>query len=135
MGPALKATTGVLKHLSQLNMTFADNESLDDTIAQDSRLLDQRIANRLAQVQSFNNNLEILLRGCTSTSYLLEQVATSKNQKIAQDQSELITLLTKSTLEDSGTVRIITVIFLVYLSSSTVAVSKWAPFKDRNFDN
>lgn len=76
------------------------------------------------QIQSYNEHLHVLLKRCKSTAHLLEQLSASKNQKLTTEQSSYILTLTKAAADDSAATRVITVITLIYLSSTVVAVSQ-----------
>ena len=117
------ATDRALRHVKTLHGACAQHKVQSSRNNAIERTFDQYIVSHLEQVQSFSDNLETLLSECTSIRYLLEQVATSKNQTIARRQGEHVMLLTKSTVDDSTTVRVITVISLVYVSCSAAAVS------------
>jgi hypothetical protein len=75
------------------------------------------------QIVSYNEHLQVLLKRCKSTAHLLEQLVASKNQKLTREQSSYILTLTKAAADDSAAIRVITVITLIYLSSTVVAVS------------
>lgn len=74
------------------------------------------------QLDALQDRLQVLLKERESTADLLEQVISFKNQRVAQNQNDLLTRLTQSTVDDSVNVRVITVIGLVYVSSTVVAV-------------
>jgi len=69
------------------------------------------------------SNANALLVTCERAVQLLDRVLDLKSQQIAQQQNTTILALTKSTVDDSATVRVITAITLVYLSCTVVAVS------------
>ena len=75
------------------------------------------------RIASYNEHLQVLLKRCNSTAKLLEQLVASKNQKLAREQSNYVLTLTKSAAEDSAAIRVITIITLIYLSATVVAVS------------
>jgi LPS sulfotransferase NodH len=68
------------------------------------------------------NNAGALLTTCERAVQLLDRVLNLKCQQVAQQQNTAILALTKSTVDDSATVRVITAITLVYLSCTVVAV-------------
>ena len=76
-----------------------------------------------SQIISYNEHLQVLLKRCASTAHLLEQLIWSKNQKLTREQSSYVLTLTKAAADDSAAIRVITVITLIYLSSTVVAVS------------
>jgi hypothetical protein len=69
------------------------------------------------------SNANALLTTCERAVQLLDRVLNLKSQQLAQQQNTNILALTKSTVDDSATVRVITAITLVYLSCTVVAVS------------
>jgi hypothetical protein len=69
------------------------------------------------------SNTSALLTKCERAVQLLDRVLNLKSQQIAEQQNTNILALTKSTVDDSATVRVITAITLVYLSCTVVAVS------------
>lgn len=75
------------------------------------------------QMTSYNEHLQVLLKRCSSTAHLLEQLVWSKNQNLTREQNAYVLELTKSAADDSAAIRVITVITLIYLSSTFVAVS------------
>lgn len=75
------------------------------------------------QIVSYKEHLQVLLQRCKSTAHLLEQLVASKNQKLTREQSSYVLTLTQAAADDSAAIRVITVITLIYLSSTVVAVS------------
>lgn len=75
------------------------------------------------QIIAMKRNLQAILTRCAATARLLEQVASSRNEKTAQQQNLRLTELTRLTVDDSNAIRVITVITLLYLSLTAVAVS------------
>lgn len=73
-------------------------------------------------VEGFADEVLSLMSRCGSTARLLRDRLEFKDRLETQKQSEYILQLTHSTVDDSATVRVITVITLVYLSFSVVAV-------------
>ena len=74
------------------------------------------LAGRQDQVIAYKNNVQVLLKKCGSTTALLNGLLQLKSQNIFQEQSNYVLDLSTSTV-------VITVIFLIYLSFTAVAVS------------
>ncbi|KAK3704620.1 hypothetical protein LTR37_013719 [Vermiconidia calcicola] len=122
--PALESTKHILRSLQKL--CFPRGKKIRTGRSRQRMIESFELLQN--QVASYDAHLQVLLKRCTSTAHLLEQIATSKNQRIAQEQSGYMMELTKSTVDDSATVRVITVITLVYLSSTVVATILQTPF-------
>lgn len=120
--PAFKATSDVLGKLRCLQgaRTISDVDSGSQIDAAMS--FEAQASNFQYRLDALSHRLGILLKERESTAHLLEQTISARNQQMAQRQTELVTKLTKSTVDDSVNVRIITVITLVYLSAAVVAV-------------
>lgn len=69
------------------------------------------------------NTTQYLNDRCRSASQLLLDTLDFKNRFEVQKQSENVLTLTRYTVDDSINVRVITVITMLYLSSTVVAVS------------
>ena len=121
--PALKATSTALQHVqalsSRMSMIVPDSSDLFER----TPCFTESVSNVCNEIEALIDNVQVLLRICASTSRVLEQVAESKNQHISQEQNKHVASLTRLTANDSVTIRVITVITLVYLSSTAVAVS------------
>lgn len=81
------------------------------------------LENHRNKLAACSNHATALLTKCERAVQLLDRILNLKSQKIAQQQNTNILALTKSTVDDSATVRVMTAITLVYLSCTVVAVS------------
>jgi hypothetical protein len=80
--------------------------------------------NRRLEVESYKHAAQGLLEKCACVQRLAEGLLNYQNQQNVQQQTAATFALTNSTVDDSATVRVITVITVVYLSSTAVAVSE-----------
>jgi hypothetical protein len=74
------------------------------------------------EVTSCNNNADFVLRRCSNTAQLLSETLDFKTKRDQEMQTASTYELTHLTLDDSATMQVITVITLVYLSSTSIAV-------------
>lgn len=112
----------IFAHLQAMQEQALKISDGDAELQRNSNEVGASLAQRQIQLVSLKNNLISLLKRCQSANSLLEQIATSKNQRIAQDQSLEVVKLTESTVDDSVTIRVITVITLIYVSATAPAV-------------
>jgi len=75
------------------------------------------------EIASFDNNANFLLRRCGNTAQLLSETLDFKTKRDQEMQTASTYELTQLTLDDSATMQVITVITLIYLSSTSIAVS------------
>lgn len=94
---------------------------VNDDTERDRLLL--AIQNYRNQVTAYRINANAILRKCATASKLLDGILVFNNQNTTQKQSQHVLYLTKSTVDDSVTVRVITTITLVFLSCTAVSVS------------
>lgn len=120
--PAINATKDVVLHLRALfdhqRSAFGETDPRSDV----ARKFRETTDNYENQLDAFQQRLQVLLKEWESTAHLLEQMISFKNQRVSQEQNSLLTSLTQSTVDDFVNVRVITVIGLVYVSSTVVAV-------------
>lgn len=81
------------------------------------------LENHRSKMTACSSHVTALLIKCERAVQLLDRILNLKSQQIAQQQNTNILALTKSTVDDSATVRVMTAITLVYLSCTVVAVS------------
>lgn len=121
--PALKASQNVLERLhTLLSRPCAENNINIGRELGAGLAFSQQADIFTNQLISSANRAEAVLREHESTASLLVQIISAKNQRVTQEQNALVMKLTRSTLDDSVNVRVITVITLVYLSAAVVAV-------------
>lgn len=121
--PALKMMTITMSQLRELFNSQKMWRSESDRRRYDFGPFNEVVDIHANQIASYSEHLQVLLKRCNSTAKLLEQLVASKNQKLSREQNEYILTLTKSAADDSAAIRVITVITLIYLSSTVVAVS------------
>ena len=79
--------------------------------------------NYAAMTAAYSQNAEYLRDKIRGTAELLSETLNLKHQKIAQSISENTLALTNAAVKDSATIRVITVVTLLYLPATFVAVS------------
>lgn len=121
--PTLKASQNVLEKLSTLPSRPCSEYNINTGHELGAGIAFSQQADIFTnQLLSSANRAEALLREHESTAHLLVQIISAKNQRVTQEQNEIVMKLTRSTLDDSVNVRVITVITLVYLTAAVVAV-------------
>jgi len=80
--------------------------------------------NQKRKLAAYEENRAALADQCEFAGKLLRDRLEARDQLAMQKQSHYALQLTKSTVDDSATVRVVTVITLVYLSFTVVAVSR-----------
>jgi hypothetical protein len=74
-------------------------------------------------MDSYSSNVEVLLRRCSTLSQFVVNSVGIKNQVNAQTQNELMLRINRVMVRDSTSIKVITVVTLVYLPASFAAVS------------
>lgn len=120
--PVFKAMRKTLGSLQDIHCAPTPLHHVDSEDAESARRFSETTRIYSNDLQSLDDHLQVLLRKRESTAHLLEQMVSFRNQRIAQVQSALIMSLTKAALDDSVNVRVITVIGLVFVAFSGVAV-------------
>lgn len=83
----------------------------------------ERLRSCLADLDSYSDNVTSLQQKCTGLAQLFDRLLTFEQSQIAHAQNSKMTQLTEKTTDDSLTVRSVTVVSLIYLSFTVVAVS------------
>ena len=78
----------------------------------------------VGQTLAFEHNLRFLLDRVRNTAQLLAYMLEIENQGVAKRTSQNTLLLTESATNDSATIRVVTLVTLVYLPSTFIAVSQ-----------
>lgn len=118
---AASAAANLCRGLQQCSKRLADHAGSPASFAQAEQELEW-LQNYQGKAAACANNAGALLTTCERAVQLLDRVLNLKSQQVAQQQNTAILALTKSTVDDSATVRVITAITLVYLSCTVVAV-------------
>lgn len=84
--------------------------------------INQWLGNYLNMVDAYTHNVSFLHSRTSRTAQLITDTLSFKNALTARDQSKYMLALTSSTAADSMTVRTITVVTLIYLPSTFMAV-------------
>jgi hypothetical protein len=115
----LRSMRNFRRHLDSVGPTLPEShDQLNDLMG-----LDDVMAARENQMESYKQHVRALVEKCDSTTYLLQEVANSRSQNIGREQNGYMMRLTKAALEDSAAIRVITVITMIYLSPTVVGVS------------
>ncbi|KAK3703769.1 hypothetical protein LTR37_014215 [Vermiconidia calcicola] len=140
--PQRHALKSLDKVLEGLDMAFGRWSMLEgDGNSTPTRQWKDLLRNLHAEITSYQSNAEAVLEKCETASKLLTGILefhnrsiASQQESIAREQNDRVYRLTKFTVDDSITVRVVTTITLVFLSFATVAVS--APsHRDSAFTN
>lgn len=118
---AATAAATLYRDLQHCSKRLADHTGNPASFAKAAQELEW-LRNYEGKATACANNAGALLTTCERAVQLLDRVLNLKNQQVAQQQNTAILSLTKSTVDDSATVRVITAITLVYLSCTVVAV-------------
>ena len=89
----------------------------------DGRSTSEILANYRTLVEAYSQNAAFLVEKIRKTAQLLSDTLNLKHQLVAQDTNENTLELTNAAVKDSATIRVITVVTLLYLPSTSVAVS------------
>lgn len=106
---------------ASLPSIFASLKSITKTLGESAAVgssnpYQDRIASYSSLVDSYSANVDVLLRRCSSLSQFIVE-------STAHNQSELQLRLNQVTVQDSASIKVITVLTLIYLPASFVAVS------------
>ena len=80
------------------------------------------LANYRALVEAYSQNTTFLVEKIRKTAQLLSDTLNMKHQLIAQNTNQNTLALTNAAVKDSATIRVITVVTLLYLPTTFVAV-------------
>lgn len=97
----------------------ADGRIADDTC----RFTLETLANYRTLIEAYSQNTTFLVEKIRKTAQLLSDTLNLKQQQIAQNTNEITLALTNAAVKDSATIRVITVVTLLYLPTTFVAVS------------
>lgn len=96
----------------------ADGSISDETCRSTLELL----ANYRTLIEAYSQNTTFLLKKIGKTAQLLSDTLNLKHQQSAQDTSDNTLALTNAAVKDSATIKVITVVTLLYLPTTFVAV-------------
>lgn len=97
----------------------ADGSDLDETCRSTLEIL----ANYKRLIEAYSQNTKFLVEKIRKTAQLLSDTLNLKHQQIAQNTNVNTLALTNAAVKDSATIRVITVVTLLYLPTTFVAVS------------
>ena len=97
----------------------ADGSHLDEI----GRATSESLANYRNLIEAYSHNTAFLVEKIRKTAQLLSDTLNLKHQQIAQNTDENTLALTNAAVKDSATIRVITVVTLLYLPTTFVAVS------------
>ena len=81
------------------------------------------LSQSLEFLQAYSQNTAFLIDKIRKTAQLVSDTLNMKHQQIAQDTNENTLALTNAAVKDSATIRVITVVTILYLPTTFVAVS------------
>lgn len=103
---------------------YNDDVQADGRIADDTcRFTLETLANYRTLIEAYSQNTTFLVEKIRKTAQLLSDTLNLKQQQIAQNTNEITLALTNAAVKDSATIRVITVVTLLYLPTTFVAVS------------
>lgn len=117
----------LLAIFASLSKTLTTLEKLNKTIQArsaeqtETNAISDILENHRNQIDAYTENAKFLLKRSGSTAQQLSDTLAFKNQHVAQSQSGYMLKLTMSTVDDSATVRVVTLVTLVYLPFSFMA--------------
>ena len=97
----------------------ADSSNSDPTCPSTLEVL----PNYRTLAEAYSQNATFLIDKIRKTAQLVSDTLNMKHQKITQDTNENTLALTNAAVKDSATIRVITVVTLLYLPTTFVAVS------------
>ena len=103
--------------------TFSDEMRAHESISfQVYRETQEILQNYIVLIQAYNKNAEFVLQKIRGTAQLLLDTLNLKHQRVAHGVSENTLALADTTVNESVTVRVITIVTLIYLPTTFVAV-------------
>ena len=112
--------------IDSIGVLDAFNDALqgDGSISsEDHKNTQEILQNYVAMAAAYNSNAVYLLQKIQGTAQLLADTLNLKHQQTAQRTSENTLALNDAAVKDSATIRVITVVTLLYLPASFIAVS------------
>jgi hypothetical protein len=82
-----------------------------------------QLASYSSLVQSYSVNIEVLISRCRTLSQFVVNSIGIRNQVNTQTQNEVMLRINRVLVRDSASIKVITIVTLVYLPASFVAVS------------
>jgi hypothetical protein len=124
----LESTTGTLRNLGTVAVRLCKDQGDADAM---SRSIED-IHNIERQIRSYADNAHFLLSRIKSTVQMFSDVLALRNQQVAQehnahlyDLAKIGQAQTRVTIQDSATIRVITIATLVFLPTTFVAVNSY----------
>jgi hypothetical protein len=108
-----------LEALEKLNETISKRGGAQET---DSSAVSDLLKNFRSHINGYVENAKFLLKRSGGIAQQLSDTLAFKNQLVAQSQNNYMLKLTMSTVDDSSTIRVVTLVTLVYLPFSFMAV-------------
>jgi hypothetical protein len=125
--PIFRSYEELFTGLSTLNDTLLDCQTINRT---SHVQITCTLGNMTRQIAGYTDNVHHLLRKIASMAQLVsdtlalrDQQISLRNQQIAQEQNKQLTEMTRLTVQDSATLRVIGVATLIFLPTTFVAVS------------
>jgi hypothetical protein len=118
--PICAALTRTIDEIEKLSQEMV---SLYGCTRESHQFLGNTLEDFRKEAIAFNEYADTLIQRASSMAQLIADTLSFKNQETSKQQSTYMYKLTNSTVDDSKTVRIITLVTMVYLPFSFVAVS------------
>lgn len=127
--PILHSSIQTIHMLQTLNSAFQNGGTISDESHETTQEI---LQNYTSMANDYIRNAVFLLDKIRGTAQLLSDTLNLKHQQTSQNISENTLALTNSAVRDSATIRVITVVTLLYLPATFVAVSSLVQhFHDR----
>lgn len=125
--PIFRSYEELFAGLSSLNDALLEHQTINRLTHIQTKCT---LANMERQIAGYSSNVHYLLSKIASMAQLVsdtlalrDQQISLRNQQIAQEQNTQLTEMTRLTVQDSATVRVIGVATLIFLPTTFVAVS------------
>jgi len=119
--PLLAIFASLSKMLTTLEKLNATIQARGGTQQTETNAVFDLLENYRSQIDAYTENAKFLLKRSSGTAQQLSDTLAFKNQDVAQSQNGYMLKLTMSTVDDSATVRVVTLVTLIYLPFSFMA--------------
>lgn len=122
-GPLVSILAGMSRVVQLLRDVNARLSEIDNITRDAHQEMDDELSNIALAFRSYQDNVESILARIRSTSMFLSNSISLKDQNSSYAISESMMKQNKVALSDSGTVRIVTVVTMLFLPPTSVSVS------------
>ncbi|CAN9185315.1 unnamed protein product [Alternaria alternata] len=119
--PIFDAQLELVGQLNTLNERFFHRSQVSEEACSKMR---ETLGNLRRRLEAYNANVAFVLGKIRSTTQLVSDTIDLKSQHTTEKVSDQMLVLNKSAVEDGTSMRVITLVTLVYLPSTFVAVGK-----------